>query len=284
MPKKNTGTFEYPGGKTTIGPWIIEYFPDHNVYVEPFGGSASVLMQKPRSTIEVYNDINSDCVTFFEAIKNHSDELREWVKNTPYSRELYEKWQSRFNDGYRPADIVERVGRFWYLTTASFGSDIHKGGGTFSVNKTEAKDAHYPPIKWNRKGENVEYIRDRFNHVQVENLDYTEVVEKYDGEDTFFYFDPPYVKVGENYYTTNGGFNHQEFVDVLNSLRGHWLVSYGENIPNGLEDYTTVTRTKEATMSKQRPEITEQLIMNYDPNQTPKFRTNNQTGIESFTD
>jgi len=45
-----------------------------------------------------------------------------------------------------------------------------------------------------------------------------------------------------------------------------------------------VTRTKEATMSKQRPEITEQLIMNYDPNKTPGFRVDNQQGLEAYND
>lgn len=282
MPKKNSGTFNYPGGKTTIAPWIIDHFPNHTVYIEPFGGSASVLMQKPKSNVEVYNDLNSDCVAFFEAIKSHGDALQEWVKNTPYSRELYEKWRDEFNAGVRPDDVVEQAGRFWFLTTASFGGDIHQGGGTFSVQKARCAESQYGPTKWQRKGSNIPMIRDRFHNVEVENLEYKALVEKYDSEDAFFYFDPPYVDVGEDYYMTNGGFSHPEFCEQVLNLDGNWLVSYGEHIPAQLSDYHTVTRTKEATMSKQRPEIVEQLIMNYDPNDTPMFRETNQAGLEAY--
>ena len=283
MPKKNSGTFCYPGGKTTIAPWIIDHFPDHTVYVEPFGGSASVLVQKPKSNVEVYNDLNSDCVAFFEAIKSHPDELERWVKNTPYSRELFEKWIKQFSAGERANDTVEQAGRFWFLTTASFGGDIHDGGGGFSVMKGECKEAHYQPQKWQRKKDVIKHIRDRFFNVQIEQLDYAELFDKYDSTEAFFYCDPPYVDVGDDYYQTeDGGFNHPRFCEELLDLDGKWLVSYGEHIPAQLSDYHTVTRTKEATMSKQRPEITERLIMNYNPNDVAKFKPSNQSGLEAF--
>lgn len=282
MPAKNSGTFSYPGGKTTISPWIIDHFPDHTVYVEPFGGSASVLMSKPRSNVEVYNDLNSDCVSFFEAIKSHPDELKRWVKNTPYSRELFEQWMWQFSQGERPDDTVEQAGRFWFLTAASFGAKIHQGNGTFSVAKGKSKEAHYGPVRWQRKGTNVENIRDRFHPVQIEQLDFAKLMEKYDGENTLFYCDPPYVDVGEDYYMTGDGFDHLRFCEALEDVDGKWLVSYGEHVPEQLTDYHTVTRTKEATLSKQRPEITERLIMNYDPDQAPAFKQANQSGLEAY--
>ena len=44
-------SLKYPGAKWSMAEWIIDHFPPHRSYLEPFMGSGAVLMNKPRSPI-----------------------------------------------------------------------------------------------------------------------------------------------------------------------------------------------------------------------------------------
>ncbi|CUS06446.1 protein of unknown function (plasmid) [Candidatus Promineifilum breve] len=53
----------YRGAKWVLSSWIVSCLPaDHDSYIEPFGGSAAVLLNKPRSNLEIYNDLDGDVV------------------------------------------------------------------------------------------------------------------------------------------------------------------------------------------------------------------------------
>src|SRR5574337_272680 len=86
----------YHGGKWKLAPWILRHLPPHRVYVEPFGGGASVLLQKPRSYAEVYNDLDGEVVNLFIMARERGEELAQAIELTPFAREEFEL-------SYRPA-------------------------------------------------------------------------------------------------------------------------------------------------------------------------------------
>jgi site-specific DNA-adenine methylase len=57
------------GGKFRLAPWIVSHFPEHRIYLEPFGGSASVLLHKPRAYNEIYNDLDGELVNLFQVLR-----------------------------------------------------------------------------------------------------------------------------------------------------------------------------------------------------------------------
>jgi DNA adenine methylase len=88
----NRSALRYFGGKWALAPWIIEHMPAHRVYVEPFGGAASVLLRKPRSKVEVYNEIDDEIVGIFRILQNPAQcrELFRLLRRTPYARREFE--------------------------------------------------------------------------------------------------------------------------------------------------------------------------------------------------
>ena len=76
----------YHGGKWKLAPWLQLFFPAHRVYVEPFGGGASVLLRKPRSYGEVYNDLDAEVVNVFRMLRDRGPELHNLLTLTPFAR------------------------------------------------------------------------------------------------------------------------------------------------------------------------------------------------------
>jgi DNA adenine methylase len=73
----------------------------------------------------------------------------------------------------------------------------------------------------------LSHYSEYFKRIIVSNVDYKEVFNQHDSEDTFFYLDPPYVGF-EDYYINNNfkGESHSELSKELKNLKGKWLLSY----------------------------------------------------------
>lgn len=76
------------GGKVKTADWIRSHFPTHHTYVEPFGGAMAVLLAKPPSPVEVYNDVDQELVNFWRVVRDPAtfEQLRHRIALTPYAR------------------------------------------------------------------------------------------------------------------------------------------------------------------------------------------------------
>lgn len=260
--------FPYPGGKTPYWDDIIQYFPEHRRYVEVFGGGAAVLLNKPESYIEVYNDQNSDVVQFFRVVREQREELKKWLRATPFSRELHQEWGSEFFDGYRPDDPVERAGRWFYIRYTQYGGKLN------GISGFKASGKRNEALSFRGGIETLDEIVDRLQEVTLENEDFEDVITRYDRDNTLFYCDPPYVGPGDEIYETE--FNHKRLASTLTDCDGYWIVSYDE-IPEPLANEAETIASFGAsyslhyTVDEGRREATELLAMNFDPKDVPLF-------------
>lgn len=210
----------YHGGKFRLADWIISHFPKHETYVEPFGGGASVLLSKVPSRMEVYNDLDSDIVNFFEILRDQqlAERLAEQVELTPYSRVEFLNARDETNDR------IERARRLVVRAQMGFGSAGATRGKTGFRLDTARSGSDIVTI-WKRQPEIIIQAAARFKKVLVENRDAVKVIQGHDREDTLFFIDPPYIHetrtIGDKAYRhemTNA--DHEQLIDVLKGCIG----------------------------------------------------------------
>ena len=125
--------FPWFGGKQRLAADIVSLFPAHTVYVEVFGGGASVLLSKPPSTLDVYNDRDDGLVNFFEVLRDQPERLVPLLELTPYARS---EWQKARETWATVEDPVERARRWYVVASQSFGAMTARDGsfgGSFSA-------------------------------------------------------------------------------------------------------------------------------------------------------
>lgn len=192
----------YHGGKWRLAPWVISHFPAHRIYVEPFGGAASVLIRKARTYAEVYNDLDGEVVNVFRVLRDpeSAQRLFELLQCTPFARDEFEAAYHPESDDplerarctliksfmgfgsaaihdHRPRGMRTRAAQ-WRAPTG-FRSNAHRSGTT-------------PAHDWRHYADLVPVFCDRLQGVVIENRDAIEVIEQHARDDALLYVDPPY--------------------------------------------------------------------------------------------
>jgi DNA adenine methylase len=219
---KRRAFFPYRGGKYRLASKLAELLPPHKIYVEVFGGAANLLLAKPLSRIEVYNDLNGQLVNLFETVRNHPLLFLERCQHLLYSRQLYDTWKHQLAQDFEGTDIdrVEAAVRTAYTITSSFVGDPLKGWA-FDRSGSGGGCNRWATI-WDR----IRFVSERLQRVNIDHLDFRKCVEYWDTPETLFYLDPPYynVKVGAFYQFTPQ--DHADLRSTLGNVKGKWMLTY----------------------------------------------------------
>ncbi len=218
----------YHGAKFRLAHWVISHFPAHTCYVESFGGAAGVLMQKPRSYAEVYNDLDNDIVNLFRVLQGEEsrEKLFELLILTPYARTEFElAWTET-------VDQIERARRTIIRAQMGFGSaGATKGHTGFRIDTKRAYGT--AQSLWATYPEQVATVGQRLQGVLIENRPAIKIMKQHDAPTTLHYVDPPYVHEtrysgaasGRCYKHEMTNDQHIELLNILLELEGAVVLS-----------------------------------------------------------
>ncbi len=217
---------KYPGSKWSIARWIIDFFPEHHSYLEPFLGSGAVLFNKPRSNIETVNDLDGNVVNLFEWIRQDPERLAHEIYYTPYARQVYE-------DAFAavPEDSLQKAVNFYIRLNMGHGFRTN-GEKVGWKNDIQGRERSYASKDWCDLPGKIIQAAERLRGVQIENRPAVEEMQRFNYPNVLIYLDPPYVlstRHGKQYRYEMDDAAHNDLLDVSLAHRGPVLISGYDN-------------------------------------------------------
>lgn len=213
------------GGKSIHTKWIVPQLPEiqtYDTYVEPFTGAGWIYFKGLGTKLQNHKIILNDADSFlandwFCCVNKRLDLLGECSKLPPHNHEVYNRIKEEIikidPDTIELGDMDMAV-KHLYLISQRFVS------ASYSLPKPSSG-------KWERFLLDLNRKADIFDNIdEVHNMDFQEVIEKYDSPRTLFYTDPPYYDT-ENYYMHEFlKEDHLRLADCLKNIRGKFALSY----------------------------------------------------------
>lgn len=252
---------KYPGSKWNLARWIINFFPGHHSYLEPFFGSGAVLFNKPRSNIETVNDLDGNVVNLFTCIREDPEKLARMIYYTPYSREVYEK-------AYTAAPKDKYESALYFYIRCNMGHGFRTTGEKVGwKNDVQGRERAYAARDWCKLPEKIMEAAGRLRGVQIEHRPAVGLIQRFNYPNVLVYADPPYMldtRHGKQYRCEMEGRDHEELLDVLLGHKGPVLLSgYDSPLYNGrLRQWH---REEMVSYTQVRTKKKEILWMNFEP-------------------
>jgi len=196
------------GSKRPIAKILLEYFPQHKTYVEPFLGGGAMFFAKPPSEKEVIGDLDEELMRDYELINKVS--INSKMPNLDTPEKVVEFYENNRTDN--TAKLYKAIiGR-----CAGFSSmQVKKNGKLYKFPNP------YSKVK------NIAEYKERLDGVRMYVSSYDKLIKKYDRPDTFFYLDPPYEKSGQLY--KDSMIDYEEMANLLSKIKGKFMLSINDS-------------------------------------------------------
>lgn len=184
---------------------------------DPLGGVFFRRTAAPKS--EVINDRNGEVVNLFRILQRHYPQFMDTLKFQITSRREFERLKS-----CDPATLtdLERAARFLYLQKLAFGGKVSSQNFGVDVSRSAR-------FNLTRLAPMLEDVHERLAGVVLENLDWSDFIDRYDRPGTLFYLDPPYFGSEDDY--GRALFGRDQFAAMaerLKRLQGRFILSIND--------------------------------------------------------
>jgi len=195
-------------------------------YVEPFLGGGSVMLEVLTNGYKgtvIVNDLNKDLIDVWLDVRDHCEELCQEILDM--GEKITEDKYYILRDEYNTSDhTIRRSALFIVLNRACFR-------GLYRVNSMGVFNVPFGNYKKVRVPINLIRLASKLiQGVIITCMDYRDFVEKYVDQDTFVYFDPPYLGTYDQY--TKNKFDDDEFKEVVKNVCSKAGVVWCSNMSN----------------------------------------------------
>lgn len=219
MPKTHT-LFPWPGGKTRLLQHLLPLLSDnpHSCYVEAFAGGAALLFAREPAKVEVLNDTHGELIRLYRVVAHHLDEFVRQFRWALASRQMFAWAQMQHPETLTD---IQRAARFFYLQRLTFGG---KAVGQSLATGTTRR----PNLNLLRLEEDLSAAHLRLHRVLIEQLPWQSCFDRYDGDDTLFFLDPPYWET-EGYGPEFGLDQYEALAERMVAMRGKAVLTLNDH-------------------------------------------------------
>jgi DNA adenine methylase len=200
------------GNKSKIAKDIQVYFPQHDIYIEPFFGAGGMFFNKQRAKHNIVNDLDSDVFNLFQVVTTQKKELEDAFYLMPLHSDLLDYWKKN-----KETDPIRNALRFLLMSNYTY---LGKQDTLLVNARRNDKDVFYSKIDLtfklleNTKFTNYDFKK-FFKSISFTDIDFGKPSDERDM--TFIYADPPYLNTVDT-YSDSLTWTEKDCTDLLDCL------------------------------------------------------------------